>query len=260
MNKINFILTFLVLLLLSNTCQSTEHAASDDRVVTISVDTDDQQVIPNVDEGSSYTEYGPGSTSNKDRVTEEMDKIQTAGIIIGPNQSYDTGVMDYISCLLKSDVKINFVSGLGKSSAVAALFSQTKKPELVKWKFFRLKEREDIDDMLLELNLSIRAIKRSTVALYLAKLKNKRISFETKGDSKRNIKENIAANNEIMNGSYSIDFTSGSPLIANKVFIFSYDKNLSVSKNDISGKIVQINMPKQNYSLVKKCEIIKENL
>ena len=63
-----------------------------------------------------------------------------------------------------------------------------------------------------------------------------------------------------MNGAYKVDLKKGSPLIANKVFFFSYDKKLSVSKNHINGKMVQINMPKQNYSLVKKCEIIKENL
>ncbi|MEH0860192.1 hypothetical protein [Halobacteriovorax sp. DPLXC-1] len=259
MNKINFILTFLVLLLLSNTCQTKERATSEDRVVTISVDTDDQQVVPDVDEKSSYTEYGPGQVASES-VVEEVERIQTAGIIIGPNSSYNTDVMDYVSCLLKSDVKINFVAGLGKSAVVAALFSQTKKPELVKWKFFRLKDKEDIDDMLEELSLSKKAIKRSTVALYLAKPKDKTISFDTKGDIDSNIRNNIKLNKLIMNGAYKVDVTKGSPLIANKVFFFSYDKKLSVSKNHINGKMVQINMPKQNYSLVKKCEIIKENL
>lgn len=261
MNRINFILTFLVLLLLSNTCQTARQASSDpeDRVVTISVDTEDQQVTPDVDEKSSYTQYGPGQVSEH-TIVDDIERIQTAGLIIGPSDEFDTEVMDYISCLLKSGVKINFVSGIGKSSVVAALFAQSKKPEFVKWKFFRLKEKEDVEDILKELNFSNRTIKRSTVALYLAKRKGNSIYFDTKGNISKNIAINISENKIILNGEFGIDVEQGSPLVADKVFIFTTEKKLSVSKNHINGKIVEINMPKQNYSLLKKCEIIKENL
>lgn len=249
----------LALLFLSNTCQ-TRTEDQKQRVVTISVDADEAPIVPNVDEGSSYTQYGPGQAQTSS-THNGHEKLDTVGIIIGPSADFDTGVMDYVACLQKNDIKINFVAGIGGSSVIAAILSQTKKPELVKWKFFRLKDRKDTDSILEQLQINTRSIKRSNIAFYLTSLRDgNNIVFDTKGSIVRNIEQNINANKEFLGKQLQIDKSEISQLVAQKIFVFNYTNNLTVSKNEISDKIINIMMPKQNYSLMKKCEIIKENL
>ncbi len=259
MNRTNFLLIFIFFVVLSNTCQSTS-TTSEKRVVTIAVDTDDTPIVPDVDEKSSYTQYGPGQTTGHD-VAQASERVETVGIIIGASEDFDTSAMDYISCLIKSDIKINFIAGVGSSAPIAALFAQAKKPEFVKWKFFRLKERDDSASIIEELELSTRKIKRSNIAFYLTDLTNDtNIVFSTKGSILNNIKKNIEDNKKIMNAQALISESDISQLVANKVFVFTYSSNLEVSKNDKNGKMIHIKIPRQNFSLMKKCEIIKENL
>lgn len=259
MNKLNFILIFLVFVFLSNTCQT--QPEEEQRVVTISVDAEETNVIPSVDEKSSYTEYGPGQVSGGTHQSLKSERINTVGIIIGASDNFNTDVMDYVSCLMKNDVKINFIAGIGSSSAIAAMLSQTKKPELVKWNFFRLKERNDANEVIENLKINARAIKKSSIAYYLTNVAaNGNIIFNTKGNIIDGVKNNIENNKKVLAAQIEITSEDISRLIAQRVFVFAYDKNLSVSKNQINGKMIQINMPKQNYSLMKKCEIIKENL
>ncbi|EPZ50342.1 hypothetical protein M902_1613 [Bacteriovorax sp. BAL6_X] len=230
-------------------------------MVTISVDTEETSVIPAVDKKSSYTEYGPGQVNTGTQESLKNERINTVGIIIGASEDFNTDVMDYVSCLMKNDVKINFVAGIGSSSAIAALLSQTKKPELVKWKFFRLKDRDDTSEVIENLQINARAIKKSSVAYYLTDVAaNGNITFKTKGNIIDGVKNNIENNKKVLAAQIEITSEDISRLIAQRVFVFAYDKNLSVSKNQINGKMILINMPKQNYSLMKKCEIIKENL
>ena len=186
----------LAIVFLSNTCQNTP-VESENRVVTISVDTDDATVIPAVDKKSSYTEYGPGQTAQS--TIKRDDKVTSnVGVIIGPSSGLNTDVMDYLSCVIKSDIKINFVTGLGNSSLVAALFSQTRKPELVKWKFFRLKEKEDISSIISELEINARSIKRSNTALYLSSMsQSKKLTLETKGNILKNLSYNFLNSGDI---------------------------------------------------------------
>ncbi|POB13312.1 MULTISPECIES: hypothetical protein [Pseudomonadati] len=259
MNKLNFILIFFVFVFLSNTCQ--KQPEEEQRVVTISVDAEETNIIPSVDEQSSYTEYGPGQVNPNTQALQTSEKINTVGIIIGASSDFDTDVMDYVSCLLKNDVKINFVAGIGSSSAIAAMLAQTKKPELVKWKFFRLKERTNAQEIVENLELDARTIKKSSIAYYLTTVGvNGNITFMTKGNIVEGLKNNIENNKKILAAQIEITNEDIARLIAQRVFVFSYEKNLSVSKNQINGKMIQINMPKQNFSLMKKCEIIKENL
>ena len=249
----------LAIVFLSNTCQNTP-VESENRVVTISVDTDDATVIPAVDKKSSYTEYGPGQTAQS--TIKRDDKVTSnVGVIIGPSSGLNTDVMDYLSCVIKSDIKINFVTGLGNSSLVAALFSQTRKPELVKWKFFRLKEKEDISSIISELEINARSIKRSNTALYLSSMsQSKKLTLETKGNILKNLSYNFLNSGDIQKLASDVVQVDTSRLVADKVLVFSYGKKLDISKNENDGKIINIVIPTENYSLMKKCEVIKENL
>ena len=131
----------------------------------------------------------------------EETKKNSLGVLIGPGLYGSLKALDILSCLERSEVKVQLISGIGFSSVVASLYAMNISLERIKWlltnQMNSLKDTDIFSEdwtnswlKFLSKNIDLKSIKLSDKSLWFAQV-NDGLKFASKYEMSKEWEKNI---------------------------------------------------------------------
>ena len=166
-------------------------------IATVDVGLINEKEVPDIDPKSKVGNYGP--SGNVQRVEET--KKNSLGVLIGPGLYGSLKALDILSCLERSEVKVQLISGIGFSSVVASLYAMNISLERIKWlltnQMNSLKDTDIFSEdwtnswlKFLSKNIDLKSIKLSDKSLWFAQV-NDGLKFASKYEMSKEWEKNI---------------------------------------------------------------------
>ncbi|MAE57439.1 MAG: hypothetical protein CME69_01080 [Halobacteriovorax sp.] len=166
-------------------------------IATVDVGLINEKEVPDIDPKSKVGNYGP--SGNVQRVEET--KKNSLGVLIGPGLYGSLKALDILSCLERSEVKVQLISGIGFSSVVASLYAMNISLERIKWlltnQMNSLKDTDIFSEewtnswlKFLSKNIDLKSIKLSDKSLWFAQV-NDDLKFASKYEMSEEWEKNI---------------------------------------------------------------------